>query len=603
MFYNIFFTNLIMKDKQVLKGFKSKLYFFLALLCFTISGKTVLAEPIDKPNKSIWNDFDENDPTLQVKSKAQRQIPEKPVNSVIPDGSIDELSVKNYNPKRASEILEDVKKQSTETDSEGNSLMNADRDPAGINLESQLPLDQPLSERFASDILDPIELDVNSADILDLSLEKALLIGLDSNLPLRIVDQTVIRDKWRFWGTTSGLLPDAFSNYNMRDLSQVGTRHQNQLGISYSLAPSEIFSSLASYYDWMATSKLKGAAFQDLMRQITNQYYDVMKARGELAVRIEAVRQANIQLSLNEKLDEAGVGTRFSVLQAKEQLAENELALIAQQSNARIAEIQLLNTLNMPLGTDLRLEESQIYKKTLISPDYIMDDLVGMALANRPDITRRQFAVRAAKGRVVESIVSAVTPQLTARAMTERNDRSFTDSFGYFGDKALGLGEVGLQMPILTGMGLGQIAPINQSRALSRQASLELSNEILSVETEVRDAFLRSNAAEKQIYAAERQLEAATEAIKLARIRLQNGVGTNIDLIDTQRNYVNALVNKVRSIVQYNQSQVDQLRAIGLISLGGILDQEMAFKSGSDDNSLDDEEDEDFQPANYSGKP
>ena len=80
-----------------------------------------------------------------------------------------------------------------------------------------------------------------------------------------------------------------------------------------------------------------------------------MKARGELAVRIEAVRQANIQLKLNEKLDEAGVGTRFSVLQAKEQLAENELALIAQQSNARIAEIQLLNTLNMPLGTDLRL--------------------------------------------------------------------------------------------------------------------------------------------------------------------------------------------------------------------------------------------------------
>ena len=158
-------------------------------------------------------------------------------------------------------------------------------------------------------------------------------------------------------------------------------------------------------------------------------------------------------------------------------------------------------------------------------------------------------------------------------------------------------------MPILTGMGLGQIAPINQNKALSRQASLELSNEILTVETEVRDAFLRSNAAEKQISAAERQLEAATEAIKLARIRLQNGVGTNIDLIDTQRNYVNALVNKVRSIVQYNQSQVDQLRAIGLISLGGILDQEMAFKSDSADNSLDDEDDEDFQPANYSGKP
>ncbi|MFN5538454.1 MAG: TolC family protein [Candidatus Melainabacteria bacterium] len=487
-----------------------------------------------------------------------------------------------------------------------NDFLNGADDPSGRDLEKALPLDIPTSERF-SDILDPIELDVNRDEVLDLNIEKSLLIALQSNLPQRIIDETVIRDKWRFWNVGSGLLPDIFANYTMQDQSRglafsvAGTTHRTQVGLRYNIAPAEIFGTLGAYYDWMANSQFSGTNLQELMKQTTNQYYEVMRARGELAVRIEAVRQAKVQLALNEKLEQAGVGTRFSVLQATEQMAENELALEAQQATTRISEIQLLTLLNMPLGTDIRLEDSQIYKKTLVSDNYAIDELVDFAMSNRPDISRRYLSYKASKSRIAEAAMG-FAPSVSASIGTTSFARSATQSLDPGRIDDLRTATVSVDWPVLVGLGLNQISSINQKRAESRQASLEIANEKLQVDGQVRDAFLRSQSAEKQIKSAEKQLGASTEGIKLARIRLQNGVGTNIDLIDTQRNYVNALVNKVRATIQYNQAQVDLLRAIGLISVNSILNQDLAFKDGVDSyqNTVDDNKDDGFTRTQYS---
>lgn len=620
----------------------------VGLLCSSQSAKA------EETLQNIWNDFDVSNPNLPLpKEQAVTPEIEKPALVKIPKAQLKPVAAKAIvsqpQEEKSSSLKEAKNEQSINLDFKSTGIgkqvqlpsqdpyellhevqesqnkpapslyLDGGNDPAGKNLERQLPLGEPLSERFANDILDPIELDVDSNAILDLSIQRALVLGLQQNLPQRIIDETVIRDKWRFWGTFSGLLPDVFGSYNLLSSGRPpaassqqaignnflsGISHRSQLGVSYNLAPSEIFSTLASYYDWMANSSFQSSSLQDLMRQITNQYYDVMRARGELAVRIEAVKQAKIQLGLNEKLEQAGVGTKFAVLQAREQMAENELALLSQQSSARIAEIQLLTTLNMPLGTDIRLEENEIFRRTLVSPDYPMGELVDLAMTHRPDIRRRQFAFKAARKRVVRSVADAFTPTFGVQASTARIERGFTRSLDVDFDRDTNFKSVSFQvnMPILTGLGLGQISPINEQRALSRQAGLELENEMLQIEAQVRDAFLRSQSADKQIEAADRQLSASTEGIKLARIRLQNGVGTNIDLIDTQRNYVNSLVNKVRAIVEYNQAQVDLLRSIGLISTSDILNQTMAYRD--DIEALDDEDEKDngFQSAGYSSK-
>ena len=573
---------------------------FLTLNCIT-------PHPI-KANqvRSIWDAEDYINPA-----------PNKPLQSKVinPQTTISKTTkIKPKDGQKANpfQILQEL--SSPDSDKNNQSFLGKDIDPKGQNLDEYIPLDVPLSERQA-DILDPIKLDISETNALDLSLERALLISLESNLPQRIIDETVIRDKWKFWNTGSFLLPDGFLGYTMvkRDggssfsattgtpINQ-GANNIFQLGIRYNLAPSQIFSTMAAYYDWMANSSFRNANLQELIRQTINQYYEVMKARGELAVRIEAVRQGKIQLALNKKLEDVGLGTKFAVLQAKQQLAENELALEAQQASARIAEVQLLTVLNMPLGTDLRLAESEISRRTLISSEYKITELIDAALKNRPDISRRNFALKAARRRITQAAAQFAPSFVGSASMN-----SFTNSVGKaFEPRNLDTFEtlsIGFDWSILQGLGLRQLSSINQRRAESRQAGLELKNEILQVKNQVRNAFLRSESAKQQITTAQEQLDAASSGIKLARIRLQNGVGTNIDLLDTQRNYVNAMISKVRATIQYNQSQVDLLKAIGWISVSSILDQKYSVLNSpnSEQKAENNQKQEDgFVQADYS---
>jgi outer membrane protein TolC len=53
----------------------------------------------------------------------------------------------------------------------------------------------------------------------------------------------------------------------------------------------------------------------------------------------------------------------------------------------------------------------------------------------------------------------------------------------------------------------------------------------------------------------------------LARVRLANGVGTNIDVINAQRDFITALVNKANAIITFNLAQVQLLHDTGLISV------------------------------------
>jgi outer membrane protein TolC len=446
------------------------------------------------------------------------------------------------------------------------------------DLDTSVSLSQPLSEK-QKELSKPIKLDAAENDVLELSLQKALVISLNSNLGNKIIQQTVRRDKWHFFNTASGLLPDLTFDYNAVNRVggssfsssagtsiNAGTNYLASFAIREVLSPATVFASAASYYDWLTTSKYKDANAQELIRQTANQYYEVMRERGELAVRMQSYKQAQEHVTFNQKLNQRGVGTKFSVIQTEQQLTEYELALLAQQAAARIAEVKLLTILNLPLNTNLRLKENQIDKRSLVNKDEPIEELVDLALKNRPDIDRRKLALKASRQRVNQAIAE-YAPALTGSAITTSNTRRISDSLDPNNISEFRTASFGINWPIVDGLGLGQISAVNQKRAEAKQASLELSQERLQIESQIREAFNRSQSTEEQIETADRQLKLAIEGLRLARIRLKSGVGTNIDLIDSQRTYVNAWINKVRATIQYNQSQVDLLRSVGIISI------------------------------------
>jgi outer membrane protein TolC len=120
------------------------------------------------------------------------------------------------------------------------------------------------------------------------------------------------------------------------------------------------------------------------------------------------------------------------------------------------------------------------------------------------------------------------------------------------------------------GMGVPDMANVQAARAVARQATLRVNQQVIAVLQQVRTSYLTSLTAEKQIEVATKEVLSSAEELRLSRVRLANGVGTNIDVINAQRDFTQALVRKAQAIVAFNIQQAQLLRDVGVISYDTI---------------------------------
>jgi outer membrane protein TolC len=117
------------------------------------------------------------------------------------------------------------------------------------------------------------------------------------------------------------------------------------------------------------------------------------------------------------------------------------------------------------------------------------------------------------------------------------------------------------------GLGVPTTAAVFSAKAIARQALLNSNQQLLNVLQQVRESYLLSQTAEREIEVTTKAVISAAEELRLSRVRLANGVGTNIDVINSQRDFTTALVNKAQAIIQFNIAQAQLLHDIGLITV------------------------------------
>jgi outer membrane protein TolC len=123
----------------------------------------------------------------------------------------------------------------------------------------------------------------------------------------------------------------------------------------------------------------------------------------------------------------------------------------------------------------------------------------------------------------------------------------------------------------LSALGTNALTGIGASRVLARQAMLQANQQLQLVVEQVRSSYLNSITAHEQIDSAASGVASTTEALRLANLRLATGLGTNLELIQAQRQYVAALIAQAQAIVLSNIAQVQLLHDTGLISRQTIL--------------------------------
>jgi outer membrane protein TolC len=114
--------------------------------------------------------------------------------------------------------------------------------------------------------------------------------------------------------------------------------------------------------------------------------------------------------------------------------------------------------------------------------------------------------------------------------------------------------------------GLGVASGIAGAKNIARQALLQCNQELTLVEQNVRSDYLNILSARQQIDKAAAAVASSREALRIARVRLAGGVGTNLDVIAAQKDYITNLTAQAQAIVASNVAQAQLLHDIGMIS-------------------------------------
>ena len=285
---------------------------------------------------------------------------------------------------------------------------------------------------------------------------------------------------------------------------------------------------------------------------IATAYYDAQNADGQVLIRDAQVKNAERSLQDSQALERAGVGTKFDVLQSEVQLANARQTLSNAKAQQIITRRQLARQLSYP--SNLSLSPSDEVKP---NEDWKLglEETILLAYKNRAELDIAKLQRQVAVDRATANLAN-LGPQLNIFARLDH-----ADNLNRAGDLTLGytLGAT-LNWSIFDGgIASARAKQSEADRALAESQFTEAGNQ---ARFDVESAYNNLRARQEQIESATLAVQRATEALRLARLRLSAGVGTQLEVLRAEEDLTQADVNRLDAIVGFNLSLVQLQRAI-----------------------------------------
>ncbi len=426
-----------------------------------------------------------------------------------------------------------------------------------------------------------------------ISLEEALQYAVQNNLAIKISRDSLNYQRYLLYGQIANALPNLTVAYNLTATNIMNEHIKSHARVFLTKVAypvfqggSVVYSILGQYYREKGWAQAYKASISDALLDLYQKYNNLLLARVLLQISAKAVEVSEEQLRVNQAKEKSGTGTRFAVLQSEAQLASDRQALLQQEVAVRQAALALNFSMNYPMGVNLVPVEETVSEQSLFHNKSTIDSLVQVALRRRPELREYElFKLGAARN--IQVATAPLYPQVTlftqysytnttdsgsgVEASSSTTSAGKTAGAGVFGgvfetyQQGLGL------VWTLNSFGLTSMANIAAAGSLSRQATIQANQELQTVLQQVRSDYLNWRAAREQIDNAAQGVTASTEELRLAAIRLSQGVGTNLDVIQAEHDYINALTTQAQAIVGSNLAQAQLLHDTGIISTDTLL--------------------------------
>ncbi len=291
---------------------------------------------------------------------------------------------------------------------------------------------------------------------------------------------------------------------------------------------------------------------EEIRQSVTKQYYNLQQADEQVRISQAAVTNAEASLRDALALEKAGVGTRFDVLRFQVNLANSQQNLTNARSQQQIQRRQLVSILSVPQTVNLSAADPVVIAGLW---NQSLEESIIQAIKNRPEL-QQQLAQRNISEQQRRQALSQLGPQINLIASYNLLDQ-FNDTIS-----------------VTDGYSVGVRASLNlydggASRARAAQASKNIqiaetnfAGQRNTIRFEVEQAYSQLQSNLVNVQTANTALEQAREALRLARLRFQAGVGTQTDVIAAENDLTQSEGNRVSAILDYNRALADIQRAV-----------------------------------------
>jgi outer membrane protein TolC len=310
------------------------------------------------------------------------------------------------------------------------------------------------------------------------------------------------------------------------------------------------------------------AASNDTLVTVSDAYFNVQQARGELAGAAETTRRTEDLLARTRKLAPAIVPD-LEVFRAEAEMARRQEAELLARERWQVASADLVRVLRLDPSAQVEPVEPPQLRVDLIDLNKSLDELIPIGLTYRPELASRQAQVQATLVLLKQEKLRPLIPSVLLRGYS--TPVTGTLGMGYFGGGENGsFGNGGLRSDWdlqvlwqLNNLGFGNHALVRQREAENRQAVIDVFRTQDRVAAEVAQAYAQARQAARRVEVAGKAVQSAVLSAdkNLTALSQSKAVGNQLVTLVRPQEAVAAVQALAQAYADYYGAVADANRA------------------------------------------
>ncbi len=416
-----------------------------------------------------------------------------------------------------------------------------------------------------------------AGDIITLTWQQVVGVGLKQNLDLQIMREDYRNQTLNQWKAFSDFLPTV--NYNFQAVNNVELPLMVFMGRSFRIgtkynfthvfqAQWPIFTGGLRFANWRI-QKYGKRSMQALLKNKESEialkaieaYFQVILSNDLVRVNQRALQAARANFLQVQKFYQNGAASKLDLLRAQAQYSQSKPRLTSAKNKRKMAVENLKFLLNF------NIRDSIVVLDTLRQMNFLKDfstfpleKLQEIALQNRSDLKSMDFQKKAvgtqkmiAGARFLPQIV--LTANVQHQAFLDNSKVRWDD---YTRAKSAA---IAVQFPLFEGG--KRVIEWQQARIQAQKIALQQQQLKRAVLLNVKNSFNSFKESQESLHSLRQAFLQAKEALRLANLTYQEGLSTQVDVLNAQAAFTSSELQYRQGIYNYNIAQLELLKAIG----------------------------------------